>query len=477
MTRLFAIARNAFIETIRQPIYGVLILVTFAVLLLNVPLAGWTMGTGAGDFDVTDQQMLLSLGLSTLLVSGLFIAAFSAAGTLAREIEDRTILTVVSKPISRATVVIGKYLGVSGALALAFYLSGLVFLMTVRHGVMTSVSDPYDMPVIVMGLVAFALSLGMALFCNYFFGLNFAASGLLFGAILLSLALGGIAFVGKGWKVVGLDKGLPHVADLLSGMSLMLLAVLVFAAVAVAASTRLGQAMTLLICIAVFLIGSMSEYLFGRLAGVNPLAKLAYVLVPNLAIFYSLDAVTQGQIVPLDYIGLAAAYALCYIVALLALGMLLFQRRELEAREGAAAAPHLVSLVGWLGRGLSVAGAFLALMLPTLAGKSGNARLVLLAAFGLAVGAVINWMYWGWFGRGLKWTYFTTWLLVLGLLGISVADLLTPRSLLGLSDPVEALMAGLSLLVCVILVLPKTRDHFNLLRKRSGTHGLPSIGG
>jgi hypothetical protein len=85
-------------------------------------------------------------------------------------------------------------------------------------------------------------------------------------------------------------------------------------------------------------------------------------------------------------------------------------------------------------------------------------------------------MYWGWFGRGLKWTYFTTWLLAVGILGVSVADLLTPRSLLGLTDPLVAVLAGLCLLVCLILVLPKTRDHFNLLRKRSGTPGLPIAG-
>jgi hypothetical protein len=163
-------------------------------------------------------------------------------------------------------------------------------------------------------------------------------------------------------------------------------------------------------------------------------------------------------------------------VALLALGMVLFQRRELEAREGAAGAPQLVSLVGWLGRGLSAVAAFFALMLPTLADKSAYGNKVLLLACGLAAGAVVNWMYWGWFGRGLKWTYFTTWLLALGVLGINVWDLLDPRPLLGLSDPPEAIMAGVCLLVCLILVLPKTRDHFNLLRKRSGTSGLPIAG-
>ena len=141
MTRLLAIARNAFVETIRQPIFGVLILLTFLVLVLDVPLSSWTMGRGQAEYRSTDQQMLLSLGLSQLLISGLWISAFSAAGVLSREIEDRTVLTVVSKPVPRAVLVLGKYVGVAAALIAAYYLCSLAFLMTVRHGVMPTASD------------------------------------------------------------------------------------------------------------------------------------------------------------------------------------------------------------------------------------------------------------------------------------------------------------------------------------------------
>ena len=119
MMRLFAIARNAFVETVRQPIYTVLVLVTFGLLVAELPLSHWSMGRGAAEYRQTDQLNMIVWGLSTLLGAGLLIASFSAASVLSREIEEKTILTVLSKPVPRPMVVVGKYLGVAAALTAA----------------------------------------------------------------------------------------------------------------------------------------------------------------------------------------------------------------------------------------------------------------------------------------------------------------------------------------------------------------------
>ena len=72
--RFQTLASNTFLETIRQPIYGVILLATALLMILNVSLAGFTLED--------DDKLLLDLGLSTLLLSGLFLSAFSAAGVL-----------------------------------------------------------------------------------------------------------------------------------------------------------------------------------------------------------------------------------------------------------------------------------------------------------------------------------------------------------------------------------------------------------
>ena len=153
MIQFLSIAANTFTQAIRQPIAAVLIAVTFAVLVASVPLAGWTMDT-SGEHHASDQKMLLDLGVSTLLMGGLLLAAFSASSVLAREIADRTALTVISKPVSRATFVLGKFAGVAAAVAVGYYLMTVVFLMSVRHGVLSVATDVLDWPVVVLGLAA-----------------------------------------------------------------------------------------------------------------------------------------------------------------------------------------------------------------------------------------------------------------------------------------------------------------------------------
>ncbi len=192
-SRFYTIAANTFLETIRQPIYGVVLFATALLMILNVGLAGFTLED--------DDKLLLDLGLSTLLLSGLFLSVFSATGVLTREIENQTILTLVSKPVSRPTLIAGKYAGLLAALGLAFYLCFLVFLMTMRHKVLQKSVDPWDMPVIVFGFGGLGLALGGAAFANYFHDLEFSSTALALATPLLTLAVVLTGFWDKTWNL------------------------------------------------------------------------------------------------------------------------------------------------------------------------------------------------------------------------------------------------------------------------------------
>ena len=135
-----------------------------------------------------------------LLLAGLFLSAFSAAGVLSREIDNKTALTVISKPISRPLFIAGKYAGLMGALAVAMWLCFLMFLLTQRHAVLQMSSDPWDMPVIVFGFGAVAASLGIAAFCNYYYGTEFSSTAVGLAVLLLTLAVILAAFWGRTWE-------------------------------------------------------------------------------------------------------------------------------------------------------------------------------------------------------------------------------------------------------------------------------------
>jgi ABC-2 type transport system permease protein len=455
MIRLWAIGRTTFLQTIRQPIYGVLILVTFALLAMNLPLAGFTTSSDSGR---SEQKMMEGIGLSSLMVTGLLIAAFSASSALGREIEDKTALTVISKPVTRGLFVLGKFIGVVGAVILAYYLCSLAFLMTVRHGVMPTVRDQCDWPVIIMGLSGLGVSLIIALVGNLMFNWTFTSASIWSATVLLSASMGVIAFVGKGWVIVSFGQGIEP--QLLVAMVLMLMAVVVFAAIAVAASTRFGQVMTLLVCFGVFFLGSMYRTLFGPDTQDIFIAKVLGAILPNLTVFYMLDAMMLDKVVPATYFMTALGYCVLYSAAVLAFGIAMFQTRPLEIQGGSGSMPALVGVLAGLGRAgaiaCGIAGAAM-LSLSTYHTLNGFAISAALLAT-----AVIGWIIWGLFGRGVRLTYWLAVVMDLVAVGISVAiatGVWTLEWTEGHRAHVIAAGVGATC-VLLVLILPRTRRHF-----------------
>jgi len=317
--KLWGIIANSFTETIRQPIYCTLLLVAAGLMVLNVGIAAYTLED--------DNKLLKDIGLSTLLVAGLFLSAFSAAGIVSREIENKTVLTVISKPVGRPLFLLGKFIGLAGALSLAFYLCGIVFLLTMRHKVMERASQDFDMPVIIFGCSAVLLTILIAAFCNYFYDMQFTSLSVALSVPMMTLALILVALIDPDWKIQSFGKDFID-GQLISAAVLVYAMILILTAVAVAVSTRMGQVMTLTICTAVLLIGLVSDAMFGQYRDTYLPAKLAYWISPNLAFLWITDALTQDQTVTLGYVCWAFGYAMVLVVSWLLIGVGLFQKRE-----------------------------------------------------------------------------------------------------------------------------------------------------
>ena len=128
VTKLLTITRNTFLESIRQPVFAVVTLVGVLILSMTPSIIGYTFQD--------DTKFLIDISMSTIMLLSTLLAAFAASSVLSNEIENRTVLMTVSKPVPRPIFVLGKYLGVIGAVGLGFWVLTLVYLMTVRHGVM-----------------------------------------------------------------------------------------------------------------------------------------------------------------------------------------------------------------------------------------------------------------------------------------------------------------------------------------------------
>ncbi|MEX0670889.1 MAG: ABC transporter permease subunit [Pirellulales bacterium] len=317
---LFTIARNAFLESIRQPIHAVLVCVGLLALLLNVNIAAYTLED--------DNKLLIDLGLSTLFLAGLLLAAFTATSVLSREIENKTVLTVVSKPVPRAVVVVGKFLGVTAAIATAYWLLAVAFLLTVRHRVQTTVrvEDTYDSVVITFSLLALMATLVVSGLANYLYRRPFPSTFAIVGAVAATVAWSIVSCVDRSWSLQSPAKDFDP--QLAIGLVMVLEAILVLTAVAIAASTRLGQISTLLVCITTFVVGLIGEYFLSLAAGGGGWAAALAAVVPNMQFFWPADALTQGHPISLGYLGALSLYAACMIGGILALAVVLFQNRD-----------------------------------------------------------------------------------------------------------------------------------------------------
>lgn len=218
MTRLLAITSNTFLQTVRQPIYAVIVLVTLLAYVMAPPLTGWTMDD--------DNKLLRDIGLSTLLMQGLFLAAFAASAVISQEIEQKTVLVSVSKPLSRGVFVLGKAFGVFTAVTLAFYLGLIAFLMSMRHGVLQTASETSDPTVITFGPGVVLLMLIAAGALNYLFDWKFLPTAIALIAPALTVSIIVLSFVDRDWKfsryqtrqqISALPEGVPT-PDVLRGI-------------------------------------------------------------------------------------------------------------------------------------------------------------------------------------------------------------------------------------------------------------------
>ncbi len=257
------IARSTFVESLRQPVFLVIVLASALLQILNTWISGFSMGYSNVPGEVTgDNKLLFDIGLSTVFVCGTLLAAFIATAVLSREIENKTILTIVSKPVGRPSVVIGKYFGVAGAMLVAILLMTVFLMYGIRHGVMSTAADDPDQPVIFFSFGAVALSIVLAGIGNYLYGWSFGQTAITLLVPLSLVGYLGVLLLDKEWAFQPIGTDIKP--QLLLACVSLAMALLVLTAIATAASTRLGQVMTITVCAGVFVLGLLSNFLIGR---------------------------------------------------------------------------------------------------------------------------------------------------------------------------------------------------------------------
>jgi len=268
--KLSAIAMAAAKSELSQPLPLMLMTIGSILLFGFVYLPFHTEGE--------DIKMLKDNGLTLILILALFQGIWSASSTVSDEIEGRTALTLLSKPIHRRSFIFGKMLGIFWVLFFIFLVLGSILLLTVSY------KPIYD---------ARETSAEMPLWQACFAELIRTLPGLVMGffqACTLS-------------------------------------------AIAVALATRVPQLANFAICFSLYLVGHLTPTIVSSSATEFPIiqfvAQLIAVIVPTLD-WYSMDkAIDTGNAVPIVYLAGIMIYSIVYTAIAVLLGLLLFEDRDL----------------------------------------------------------------------------------------------------------------------------------------------------
>jgi len=268
VTAIAVVAGGVFRESIRDRIgYN---LVFFAVLLMAASflLAQVTAGQ--------DVKIIKDLGLAAASAIGTFIAIFVGINLVAKEVDRRSIYSLLSKPITRQQFIAGKF-------------AGLALTLIVNLAVM---------------VVAFY-------------------------AVLAYLDWVTPSNVKAAWEAPAMDPRLLQ-AFVLIGFELMLLT-----AVALFFSTFSSPFLSAALTLAVYVIGHFGQDLknLDTLVGspaAGMLGRGIFYLMPNLAALDVKAAVVHAQPVGAQHMAMAVLSAAVYIAALLVASMVVFARRDFK---------------------------------------------------------------------------------------------------------------------------------------------------
>jgi ABC-type transport system involved in multi-copper enzyme maturation permease subunit len=126
--RIGYIATNTFREAVRDRVlYN---LIAFVLLL-----SGAAIFVGQISIEI-EKLVVINLGLTAVSLFGVVIAIFIGIGLVSKEIEKRTLYTVLSRPVRRWEFIVGKFFGLTGTLIVnAFFMAIGVFgaLLYVAH--------------------------------------------------------------------------------------------------------------------------------------------------------------------------------------------------------------------------------------------------------------------------------------------------------------------------------------------------------
>lgn len=276
-------------EITRRPVYSILLLSFAVAVFFSKLLALFSFQQ--------EMNLVREMGMATITFWSFVIIVITSGVVVTQELEDRTAVTLLSKPVRRRDFLLGKFLGLVLAIVPGtFILAGVLFLtlwmMALPH---LPLSDTDLAPALADGRGPF-------------------------GAV---------------WSAVWNHFILTQGGVVLQGTLLSLFQSAILAALAVSFSAFFPAAVSAAATTLAFILGNISSYMLASVENMNVTVlswtgqALATVL-PNLGYFNLQTNFSEGRIISVRYLGLSFAYAALFVGAVFLVSCSLFRKREVR---------------------------------------------------------------------------------------------------------------------------------------------------
>lgn len=273
LKNIYWISRNTFTEAVRQKFFSFLLLLGCGLILVSLAMTNF-------DFGDSELKFIADFGFGGVFLFGSVLAVVMTVQLFFTEIENRTALTLLAKPVRRSEFLVGKFLGVWGLLGVfvALMCGLLAAVLAFRAGTVAEIATMRGLPEPTLSFSGLAI------------------------------------FAGLQWLRLGIVTAMTIAISSFAQTYL-------YAVVISFIGLLIGQLQYVL-----------SDFATGEKVGVfvKSTATVVTKFVPNLQLFnLGQPLVLEASGVPADVLGSAVGYGAIWVIALVFVGGVFFRFREI----------------------------------------------------------------------------------------------------------------------------------------------------
>lgn len=300
-------------DIVRRPLYYIILVVLAAMIFLSQYVTLFSF--------YQEMNLVREMGMATITFFGFLLTVILSGIIVTNELEDRTAVTLLSKPISRTAFLVGKFFGlILAVLPGVVVLAGVLFVTLWFMALPSVYGNDGFLWVLANPEPGSALPLPVL-------QRPWSEQGGNAGAVW-SETKGSLAVC---WRYFILTNG----GVVLQGAALSYCQIVVLAAIGTSLAAFFPVVVSAASTALLFVLGNISSYMLAaverwQIGAVSAVGRTFYYLLPNLGYFNLQTFYGEGRMFSLRYLGFAAVYAAAYSLAVFLVSCAAFRRREIR---------------------------------------------------------------------------------------------------------------------------------------------------